>query len=268
MRKIVLVSLLLSAMCAAQKTAASLWGVVVDSRTGAVVSLAEVTATCKNVVKKETTNKNGQFWFESLPEDPGCKLDLRASGFQPLTVQPVPLMSGYTVPLHIALAFGAEAIPATPPVPIVNATGALPRDKPSAIIAAEMTTSAGGPFDFPGDVTGTVVGASGAVVAGARVSLERNGDVKSVVTNGEGQFWFPMSRAGTYRLLVAAKGYKTAQITGLAVEGVGYCKSLATRIQLRAGDEAAIDDFHPQTVKVDYCTFVRVPNLGSAFTPH
>src|SRR5579872_6063073 len=71
-----------------------------------------------------------------------------------------------------------------------------------------------------GSITGTVTDSSGAVVSGAKVTLtnEGTGTMLSTTTGGNGVFEFSPVRIGTYKLEVAAPGFKTAVQTHVVVD--------------------------------------------------
>ena len=71
-----------------------------------------------------------------------------------------------------------------------------------------------------GSITGTVTDSSGAVVSGAKVTLtnEGTGSMLSTTTGGNGVFDFSPVRIGTYKLDVAAPGFKTAVQTHVVVD--------------------------------------------------
>ena len=61
-----------------------------------------------------------------------------------------------------------------------------------------------------GNLAGTVVDASGAVVQAAKVTLSGAAGTKSDVTNQDGQFIFPLLTPGFYSLKVEKGSFKTA----------------------------------------------------------
>ncbi|MDR3736297.1 MAG: carboxypeptidase regulatory-like domain-containing protein [Acidobacteriaceae bacterium] len=71
-----------------------------------------------------------------------------------------------------------------------------------------------------GSVTGKVQDASGAVVQGAAVTLTSSdqGTVRKATTNERGEFSFPETTPGTYRLRVRVQGFEAYVIEGLKVE--------------------------------------------------
>src|SRR4051812_24647803 len=68
-----------------------------------------------------------------------------------------------------------------------------------------------------GNLSGSVVDTSGAVVAGAKVSISGPTGTKSDTTNQDGQFLFPLLTPGFYGLKVEKNSFKTADIKGVEV---------------------------------------------------
>ena len=76
---------------------------------------------------------------------------------------------------------------------------------------------------FRGTVLGTVTDASGAVVAGARVTV-RNVDTgleRSTQTSADGSYSVPELPIGTYSVTVSQTGFQTAVTTGVIVDVAG-----------------------------------------------
>lgn len=63
-----------------------------------------------------------------------------------------------------------------------------------------------------GEIAGTVVDSSGAIVSGATVSLknEASGELGTAQTDGLGQFRFALLKPGAYTLTVRASGFETS----------------------------------------------------------
>ena len=76
---------------------------------------------------------------------------------------------------------------------------------------------------LPGTISGTVVDQSGAFVAGARVSLTRSGEDRSlnqeVPTEGNGQFSFANIAPGPFQLTITAEGFATQTSSGVLHSG-------------------------------------------------
>ncbi len=81
---------------------------------------------------------------------------------------------------------------------------------PSFAIAQETT----------GSIGGTVVGASGTPLAGARVSVTSDRGTREATTDSQGRFLLAFLTPGSYSVAVSAAGHQTIQDDGLAV-GLG-----------------------------------------------
>lgn len=97
--------------------------------------------------------------------------------------------------------------------------------------AAQSSTS--------GTVIGTVADPTGAVVPKADVQLLNTGtnSVQNQITNDSGGFVFPNVTPGTYRVTVKMPGFRTAEISNVAVE---VNKSLPLSIKLEVGGDKEI----------------------------
>jgi uncharacterized membrane protein YeaQ/YmgE (transglycosylase-associated protein family) len=75
-----------------------------------------------------------------------------------------------------------------------------------------------------GDVTGTVLDQTGAVVAGARVTLTADGQSLSreVLSNSDGQFSFANVAPGTFQLTVSLVGFTAQKLSGVLTPGGVY----------------------------------------------
>jgi hypothetical protein len=77
---------------------------------------------------------------------------------------------------------------------------------------------------LPGSISGTVVDRTGAVVAGARVSLTRedHSPAQVVVTGQDGQFSFANSAPGPFQLTITCAGFATQASAGMLHSGENY----------------------------------------------
>ena len=82
--------------------------------------------------------------------------------------------------------------------------------------ASGQTTGTATDARAPGSVSGTIVDASGAVVAGARVTLSVEGQTQNQETRSgtDGQFFFPRVAPGPFQLAISAIGFGTKTYAG------------------------------------------------------
>src|SRR6516165_10660197 len=87
------------------------------------------------------------------------------------------------------------------------------------LLAALSCGQAFGQMSVTGSVTGTVLDASGGVVAGATVTLtsETTKEVRDTKSNGEGLFSFNAVPRDSYRLKAEHTGFKAFERKGIAV---------------------------------------------------
>lgn len=89
-----------------------------------------------------------------------------------------------------------------------------------------------------GAVLGVVTDPSGAVVAGANVTLENaaTGAKSSVLTGAQGQYAFPSVNPGTYTITVTAQGFRTSVLGGVDVQ---VNTSATANVKLTLGEATA-----------------------------
>ncbi len=70
------------------------------------------------------------------------------------------------------------------------------------------------------EILGRVTDVTGAVVPGARVSIQRaaTGETRSVATNPDGEYTFPLIEVGVYNIHCEARGFRASTVSGLRVE--------------------------------------------------
>src|SRR5260221_251084 len=68
-----------------------------------------------------------------------------------------------------------------------------------------------------GNLAGSVVDSSGAIVTGAKVTISGAAGTKSDTTNQDGQFLFPLLTPGFYTVKVEKGSFKTADAKGVEV---------------------------------------------------
>jgi Carboxypeptidase regulatory-like domain len=96
---------------------------------------------------------------------------------------------------------------------------------------------------LPGDITGTVLDQTGAVVVGARVVLAIDGQSsdREVLSGDDGQFTFANVTPGTFQLSVSLAGFATKKFSGTLTPGDYYiippiALSVATEVtEVRVG---------------------------------
>ena len=73
----------------------------------------------------------------------------------------------------------------------------------------------------PGSISGTIVDQSGAVVAGAQVKLNGEGQTASqqALSGSDGQFFFPSVAPGTFQLAITSAGFATQTLSGTVHSG-------------------------------------------------
>ena len=168
-------------------------------------------------------------------------------------------------------AFSAMA-QSQPPVSSLGAEGGQPN--------ASGTGSANGVQQSdqpsPGDITGTVLDQTGAVVAGAHVTLVIDGQSpdREVLSGSDGQFSFANVPPGTFQLSVSLAGFATKKFSGTLTPGNYFfvppiALSVATEVtEVRVGlptvelAEVQIKDQEKQRV------LGIVPNFYVSYVPH
>jgi hypothetical protein len=75
--------------------------------------------------------------------------------------------------------------------------------------------------NISGDITGTVTDPSGAAVSNAQITVtsESNGQIKTTVTNGTGDFRVPLLSPGAYKISVTATGFQAATLNATVSAG-------------------------------------------------
>ena len=88
-----------------------------------------------------------------------------------------------------------------------------------------------------GNLAGSVVDSSGAVVTGAKVTISGATGTKSDTTNQDGQFLFPLLTPGFYSLKVEKGSFKTADVKGVEVV---TGKTSNVRVGMVAGQQTEV----------------------------
>jgi hypothetical protein len=92
-----------------------------------------------------------------------------------------------------------------------------------------------------GKVVGTITDPAGAVVPKAAVQLQNTSTnaLQSAVSNGAGEFDFPVVPPGTYRLTVKAAGFRVSQVSDIAVD-VEKTNTIAVKLEV-GGDTEIVE---------------------------
>jgi hypothetical protein len=100
-----------------------------------------------------------------------------------------------------------------------------------------------------GDVTGTVLDQTGAVVAGARVTLTVEGQSsgRDALSNNDGQFSFTNVAPGTFQLTASLPGFATQKASGILTPGGVY---IVPPIALSVATEVTEVHVGPQSVEL------------------
>src|SRR3954470_3713989 len=113
-----------------------------------------------------------------------------------------------------------------------------------------------------GNLSGSVVDSSGAIVTGAKVSITGPTGTKSDTTNQEGQFLFPLLAPGFYGLKVEKGSFKTADIKGVEVV-TGKTSNL--RVGMVAGQQSEVVEVIGSAITVDTTSTAVAANLTDTF---
>src|SRR3954463_11590856 len=113
-----------------------------------------------------------------------------------------------------------------------------------------------------GNLSGTVVDSSGAVVAGAKVTITGPTGTKSDTTNHDGQFLFPLLTPGFYAVKVEKGSFKTADVKGVEVV-TGKTSNL--RVGMVAGQATEVVEVVGSAITVDTTSTAVAANLTDTF---
>ena len=113
-----------------------------------------------------------------------------------------------------------------------------------------------------GNLAGTVVDSSGAVVTGAKVSITGPTGTKSDTTNQDGQFLFPLLSPGYYSLKVEKGSFKTADVKGVEVV---TGKTSNVRVGMVAGQQTEVVEVVGNAVTIDTTSTAVAANLTDTF---
>src|SRR5438445_5409792 len=113
-----------------------------------------------------------------------------------------------------------------------------------------------------GNLSGTVVDSSGAVVTGAKVTISGPTGTKSDTTNQDGQFLFPLLSPGFYGVKVEKGSFKTADVKGVEVV---TGKTSNVRVGMVAGEANTVVEVTASAVTVDTTSTSVAANLTDTF---
>src|SRR4051794_5856542 len=113
-----------------------------------------------------------------------------------------------------------------------------------------------------GNLSGSVVDSSGAIVTGAKVTITGPTGSKTDSTNQEGQFLFPLLSPGFYSVKVEKGSFKTADIKGVEVV---TGKTSNIRVGMVAGQQAEVVEVIGSAITVDTTSTAVAANLTDTF---
>src|SRR5436305_5389005 len=113
-----------------------------------------------------------------------------------------------------------------------------------------------------GNLAGSVVDSSGAVVSGAKVTITGPTGTKTDTTNQQGQFLFPVLTPGFYSVKVEKGSFKTADIKGIEVV---TGKTSNIRVGMVAGQQTEVVEVLGSAITVDTTSTVVTANLTDTF---
>src|SRR5207302_6625272 len=113
-----------------------------------------------------------------------------------------------------------------------------------------------------GNLAGTVVDSSGAVVTGAKVTISGPTGTKSDTTNQDGQFLFPLLSPGFYSIKVEKGSFKTADVKGVEVV---TGKTSNVRVGMVAGQQTEVVEVTGNAITVDTTSTAVAANLSDSF---
>src|SRR5437660_6695923 len=113
-----------------------------------------------------------------------------------------------------------------------------------------------------GNLAGTVVDSSGAVVTGAKVTISGPTGTKSDTTNQDGQFLFPLLSPGFYGVKVEKGSFKTADVKGVEVV---TGKTSNVRVGMVAGAAGEVVEVQGNAITVHTTSTAVAANLTDTF---
>jgi hypothetical protein len=113
-----------------------------------------------------------------------------------------------------------------------------------------------------GNLSGTVVDSSGAVVQGAKVTISGPSGTKSDTANQDGQFLFPLLTPGFYSVKVEKGSFKTADVKGVEVV---TGKTSNIRVGMVAGQATEVVEVIGSAITVDTTSTAVSASLTDTF---
>src|SRR5215468_1939299 len=113
-----------------------------------------------------------------------------------------------------------------------------------------------------GNIGGTVTDPSGAVIAGANISVVGPTGERSAVTDAEGRFLVQLLIPGYYNVKVSKEGFKTAEVKSAEVV-TGRTSSVTVKLEL--GTSATTIEVSASSVNVDTTSTAAGSNLTDNF---
>ena len=253
----ILFSVVLSAV---QNSTPGLAGKVTDASGAAVVGATVVVWNASGEAKTAATNAEGKFQIAGLTPD---KYDVAvtAKGFRDFKSAGLSVKSGEgLVPVSVILTAKPSEEPASialsppaqsaPPTPTVVAPNQTAQPVPALETAVAPSPAAQPPPPTPPAVApglsvqpappgstglaGMVTDSSGASVGGAKVNARNaDGEIKTTVTDAEGNFQISGLTPGTYDVSVTADGFAEFKKAGVSVIS-GTMVALQAELQLAA----------------------------------
>ncbi len=113
-----------------------------------------------------------------------------------------------------------------------------------------------------GNLAGTVYDSTGAVVPGAKVTLSGPLGIKTVESDNEGHFMFPLLVPGFYSVKVEKQGFKSSEVKGVEI---ATNKTSAIRISVEPGAVSEVVEVSAPAVTVDTSSTAVGANLTDSF---
>jgi hypothetical protein len=113
-----------------------------------------------------------------------------------------------------------------------------------------------------GNISGVVVDSTGAVVPGASVTLSGATGNKTLQTDEQGQFAFPLLSPGTYSVKVERQGFRLADVKGIEV---AINRTSSVKITMQPGSASEVVNVSAEAVTVDTTSTAVGTNLSDNF---